>query len=127
MAAPGKRRREGDLLFGRCPREEPQLQAHCAEGIAHPGVSQMEGEGLADCLGCPAHTGVGASIPSLPLWEERIFAAGGDCKALPEYQQLSQGALAQCYPQAPQGRSQAYRKPKTSIKIVRIEQKEGGK
>lgn len=45
MAALGKRRREGDQLIGRCPREEPQLQAHCAEGIAHPGVSQMESEG----------------------------------------------------------------------------------
>lgn len=64
---------------------------------------------------------MGASSSPLPLQGESILAAGGDCKALPaalsgEYQQLSQEALAQCYPQAPQDRSQACRKTKTHNK-----------
>lgn len=58
---------------------------------------------------------------------ESISAAGGDCKALPGHQQLSQGALAQCQSQAPQGRSQACGKPKAGIKVLRVEQKEGKK
>lgn len=62
--------------------------------------------------------------PPLRLQGESIFAAGGDCKALPEHQQISQGALAQCYPQAPQGRSQAHREPKTGMKIVKQNRKE---
>lgn len=127
MAALGKRQREGNLLTGRCPREEPQLQAHCAEEIPHSDVSQMESEGLAACLGPPPHARRVGWVPVAHLSH-----SGGKASLLQEetakpFQQLSQEALAQCYPQAPQGRSQDCGKQKPGIKIVRIEQKEGKK
>lgn len=115
------------MLIRRCPREEPQLQAHHAEGIPHSDVSQMESEGLAACLGPPLHAGRVGWVPAAHLFHSREKASLLQEETAKPFQQLSQEALAQCYPQAPQGRSQACGKPKTGIKIVRVEQKEGKK
>lgn len=116
MAALGKRQREGDLLTGRCPREEPQFQTHRAEGIPHPDVSHMESEGLAPCLGPPPYAGRVGWVPAAHLSHSRGKASLLQEDTAKPSQQLSQEALAQCYPQAPQDRSQDCGKPKAHNK-----------
>lgn len=135
MAALGKRQREGDLLTGRCPGEEPQFQTHHAEGIPHPDVSHMESEGLAPCLGPPPYAGRVGWVPAAHLSHSRGKASLLQEDTAKPSQQLSQEST-----------SSSLRRPwhsvtlrhlrigartaesqKRTIKIVRVEQNEGKK